>query len=61
MTSYFEIQGCPNRKQKNKTFTWQWRNSKVKARLKENGRQIKRQVQVYLLIKFKKLFTFKML
>ena len=53
MTSYFEIQGCPNRKQKNKTFTWQWRNSKVKARLKENGRQIKRQVQVYLLIKFK--------
>ena len=37
MTSYFEIQGCPNRKQKKKTFTWQWRNSKGKAR----------QVQVY--------------
>ena len=32
MTSYFEIQGCPNRKQKKKTFTWQWRNSKGKAR-----------------------------
>ena len=26
---------------------WQWRNSKGKARLKENGRQMNRQVQVY--------------
>ena len=43
MTSYFEIQGCRNRKQKKKTFTWQWRNSKGK----ENGKQMKRQVQVY--------------
>ena len=32
MTSYFEIQGCPNRKQKRKIFTWQWRNSKGKAK-----------------------------
>ena len=47
MTSYFEIQGCPNRKQKKKTFTRQWRNSKGKERLKENERQMKRQVQVY--------------
>ena len=47
MTSYFEIQGCPNRKQKKKTFAWQWRNSKGKARLKDNGRQMKIQVQVY--------------
>ena len=47
MTSYFEIQGCPNRKQKKKTFMWQLRNSKGKARLEENGRQMKRQVQVY--------------
>ena len=47
MTNYFEVQGCSNRKQKKKTFTWQWRNSKGKARLKENGRQMKRQVQVY--------------
>ena len=46
MTSYFDIQGSPNRKQR-KAFTWQWRNSKRKARLKENGRQMKRQVQVY--------------
>ena len=46
MTSYFEIQGCPNRKQKRKTFTWQWRNSKGKARLKKNRRQMKRHVQV---------------
>ena len=45
MTSYFEIQECPNRKQKKKTFMWQWRNSKGKARLKENGRRMKRQVQ----------------
>ena len=66
----FEIQECPNRKQKKKTLMWQWRNSKGKARLKENGRQMKRQVQVYenlklgdqyLLINFKQLFTFKML
>ena len=34
-------------KKKKKTFTWQWRNSKGKERLKENGRQMKRQVQVY--------------
>ena len=47
MTSYFEIQGCPNRKQKTKTFTWQWRNSKGKERLKENVRKMKTQVQVY--------------
>ena len=47
MTSYFEIHGCPKRKQKKKTFTWQWRNSKGKARLKENGRRMNRQVQVY--------------
>ena len=47
MTSYFKIQGCPRRKQKKKTFTWQWRNSKGKARLKENGRRMNRQVQVY--------------
>ena len=47
MTSYFEIQGCPYRKQKKKTFMWQLRNSKEKARLKENGRQMKGQVQVY--------------
>ena len=48
-----------------KTFTWQWRNSKEKERLKENGGQMKRQVEVnvyenlklgdYLPIKFKKL------
>ena len=37
VTSYFEIQRWPNRKPKKKTFTWQWRNSKGKAR----------QVQVY--------------
>ena len=47
MTSYFEIQRCPYRKEKKKTFTWQWRNSKGKARLKENGRQMKRHVQIY--------------
>ena len=49
MTSYFEIHGCPNRKQEKKKITWQcqWRNSKGKERLKENGRQMKRQVQVY--------------
>ena len=70
VTSYFEIQGCPNRKHEKKTFTWQWRNSKEKARLKGNGGLIKRQVQVYenlklgdqfLLIDFKQLFTFKLL
>ena len=32
MTSYFEIQGSPNKKQKKKIFTWQWRNSKGKAK-----------------------------
>ena len=32
---------------KKKTFTWQWRNSKGKERLKESGRQMKRQVQIY--------------
>ena len=47
MTSYSEIQGCPNRKQKKKTFTWQWRKSNRKARPEENGRHMKRQVQVY--------------
>ena len=47
MTSYFEIQGCPNRKQKKKKITWQWRNSDGKARLKENGRRMKRLVQAY--------------
>ena len=47
MTSHFEIQGCSYRREKKKTFTWQWRNSKGKARLKENGRQMKRQVQIY--------------
>ena len=47
MTSYFEIQGCPCRKEKKKAFTWQWRNSKGKAKLKENGRQMKSQVQIY--------------
>ena len=47
MTSYFEIQGCPNRKQKKKTSTCQWRNSKGKTRLEENGKHMKRQVQVY--------------
>ena len=28
-------------------WQYQWRNSKGKERLKENGRQMKRQVQVY--------------
>ena len=31
---------------KKKTFMWQWRNSKEKERLKENGGQMKRQVEV---------------
>ena len=35
----------PEGKQREKTFTWQWRNSKEKERLQENGEQIKRQVQ----------------
>ena len=30
---------------KEKTFKWQWRNSKEKDRLKENGRKMKRQVE----------------
>ena len=47
MSRYFEIHGCPNKKQKKKTLTWQWRNNKGKARLKKNDRQMKRQVQVY--------------
>ena len=47
MTSYFEIQGFPNRKQKKKTFMWQLRNSKGKAKLEESGKQMKRKVQVY--------------
>ena len=51
----------PERKRE-KTFTWQWRNSKEKERLEENGEQIKGQVEVtrelktgilLLLIKFK--------
>ena len=53
---------------KKKVFTWQWRNIKGKERLNENGRQMKRQVQVYeklkledqyLEIKFKYLTIFK--
>ena len=46
LTIYLEIQGYPNRKQKKKTFTWQWRNCKEKQRLKKNGGQMKRQVEV---------------
>ena len=46
LTIYFKIQGCPNRKQNMKTFTWQCRNNKEKERLKENGGQMKRQVEV---------------
>ena len=46
MTSYFEIQGCPNRKQKKKTFKRQWRNSKEKERLKKSGRQMKRHIHI---------------
>ena len=51
----------PERKRE-KTFTWQWRNSKEKERLEENGEQMKRQVEVirelktvilFLQIKFK--------
>ena len=30
------VQGSPEKKRE-KTFTWQWRNSKEKERLKENG------------------------
>ena len=65
LNSYFAIQVSPERKQREKIFTWQWRNSKEKERLKENGGQMKRQVEVnvyenlklgdYLPIKFKKL------
>ena len=65
LNSYFAIQVSPERKQREKIFTWQWRNSKEKERLKENGGQMKRQVKVnvyenlklgdYLPIKFKKL------
>ena len=56
MTSYFEIQGCPNRKQKKKILTWQWRNGKGKERPKENGRKIKREVQVYENLKLGDLY-----
>ena len=47
---------------------WHWRNNKEKERQEENRQQMKRQVEVMrelktgrrlLLIKFKKLFTFK--
>ena len=47
---------------------WHWRSNKEKERLAENRQQMKRQVEVMrelktgrqlLLIKFKKLFTFK--
>ena len=65
LNNYFAIQVSPERKQREKIFTWQWRNSKEKERLKENGGQMKRQVEVnvyenlklgdYLPIKFKKL------
>ena len=45
---------------------WQWKNKKEKQRLKKNGEQMKRHVEVKTgrklsLIKFKKLSTFKML
>ena len=30
------VQGSPEKKRE-KIFTWQWRNSKEKERLKENG------------------------
>ena len=35
MTSYFEIQGCPNRKQKKKTFMWLLK-SKAERKWKAN-------------------------
>ena len=56
MTSYFQIQGCPNRKQKKKTLTCQWRNSKGKERPKENGKKMKREVQVYEKLKLGDLY-----
>ena len=46
MTSYFAIQGSSQRTQKEKKIVWQWRKSKEKERLKENGGQMKGQVEV---------------
>ena len=43
------------RKQTEKTFMWQWRNSKEKERLKENGGQMNRQVVVVPELKTGKL------
>ena len=46
MTSYFAIQGSSERTQKEKSICVAWRNSKEKERLKENGGQMKGQVEV---------------
>ena len=42
LPSYFTVQGNPEKTQREKAFTWQWRNNKEKGRLKENGGQMKR-------------------
>ena len=46
MTSYFEIQGCTNRKQKKGSIYVAVEKQQEKERLKETERQIKRQVGV---------------
>ena len=46
LTSYFAIQLSSERKQREKIFRCQWRNSKEKERLKENCGQMKRPVEV---------------
>ena len=39
LASYFAVQGSPESKQREKIFMWQWKNSKEKERLKENGQR----------------------
>lgn len=63
LNSYFAIQVSPERKQREKIFTWQWRNREEKERPEENEEQVKRQVEVIREIKigrrsFNKLSAF---
>ena len=41
MTSNFGIQGCPKRKQRKKTFTWQWRTAKENEETGSSLRELK--------------------
>ena len=47
MTSFFEVQGCPNRKQKKENICVALEKGQRKRKTEKNRKQMKRQAQVY--------------